>query len=73
VLHTGRLFTTGCPLAAEVAETGNIRHEVHVNCVMALGDYLFHFDADHSVGEIVLLLAGYLAGMATGTVFVFDK
>jgi hypothetical protein len=29
-----------------------------------------NFNADHAAGEVVLLLAGYLAGMAPGAPFV---
>ena len=44
--------------------------KVHVNLVPAHGNDLLHFDADHAIGEVMLLLAGDLAGMATGAPFV---
>jgi hypothetical protein len=73
VFNTGRYFATFCPVRTEVAEPGGKRNEIKVDFIRTHGLNLVHPDTHHTVGEVMLLLAGYFTGVAPGAVFVFNK
>ena len=73
VLHTGRLLPSLSPFRTEVAESGRKWDVINVDFTWALGYNLVHLDTPCPCWIIVLLLAGYLTGMASGAVFIFNK
>jgi hypothetical protein len=66
MLDAGRLLPPLGPVRTEVAESRGIGHEVHVHFIGGRRNDLVNFNADHALGIVMLLLAGYLAGMAAG-------
>ena len=74
-MDTGGLFTLGHSFAAEVALVGGDWY-ISILPLVAIdlprADFC-DLDPPLSDGEAVLHLAGYLAGMAAGAVFVIDQ
>jgi hypothetical protein len=73
VFHASRLFPPLRPCRTEVTEYGGKGDVINVDLIRAFGYKLVYFDASHSYWIIMLLLAGYLTGKASGTVFIFNK
>jgi hypothetical protein len=51
---------------------GNKRKVVDTYFAVFLGNYLVELDAASTGREIMFLLAGDLAGVASGAIFIFD-
>ena len=73
VLHTGRWLASLCPFLTEVTEFSGKGDIINVDFTWALGYNLVHLDTPCPCWIVVLLLAGYLTGMAPGAVFIFNK
>ena len=73
MLDTGGLLAAFRSLRAEVAEPGGYGDKIHVDFIRTGGNEFVNPDADHAPGEVVLLLASNLAGMAAGAPIVLNQ
>jgi hypothetical protein len=73
VFHTGRRDSLFCSLCTQVAQIRRKRNIVDGNLVKGLQDNFVDLDPPLSDRVVVLLLAGHLAGMASGAVFVINQ
>ena len=73
VFHAGRQLPPLCPGGTKVTELGGEGDVIYTKTFRPLGYNLIELYPPFPGWITVLLLAGYLAGVASGAIFIFNK